>query len=192
MPFREIALLSCLSLSKSAIPLQGVSGNCSQSSYEPDNQRNSWSCCAAALGDGQCSVMNCLNFIPLTAALPGLLRRREFPARDCSLEPLLEAPAIWEDSYKLQWLLHPEKVFPSVLRLEDGFSSSPLVLGFAAVSGAVPQQLPASAPAWAAVCANLELMSPQHGEGPWPCLRERLGLYILFLLPKNVCLTNIS
>lgn len=86
VPFREMALLNCLSLCRSAIPQQWVSGNCSQSSYEPDNQSNSWQCCAGALWDGHCSVMNCLNFIPVTDVLPGQLRWREFPARDCSLE----------------------------------------------------------------------------------------------------------
>lgn len=190
VPFREMALLNCLSLCRSAIPQQWVSGNCSQSSYEPDNQSNSWQCCAGALWDGHCSVMNCLNFIPVMffqdswgggSFLLGIAPWK-----------LLEAPAILGDSYKLQWLLHPEKVFPSALRSEDGFSSSALVLRFAAVSSAVPQQLPGPAPAWAAVCANLELMSPQDGERPWPCLIERFGLHSFFLLPKNVRLTNIS
>lgn len=81
--------------------------------------------------------MNCLNFIIATSVitddLPGQLRCSKFPARDCSVEALVEAPAIEEGGHKLQRLLSPEKVFPCILKFEDGFKNVTLILMFAAV-----------------------------------------------------------
>lgn len=63
VPFREIAMLNCLSLCKSAVPQHWVSGNCSQS-CEPDNQSNSCSAVLVPFGMGSALWMN-------SHALPG-------------------------------------------------------------------------------------------------------------------------